>query len=360
MAARLLGEPRHAGAAALTAPATAWRTAPRGRLRTPLASAGEIEQNRVSRETGEKVFGKEETVMKIPVLSMAFVLLGGSVLAFAQDLESSFQSLKDAEEKNDAALVKKLSAETSALAKQAIAEPAPTAEEDKAGWTNRVSYAKEVESYTEYVLYAVAVKSPPATTVDLMATLEQANPKSKYLDLGYSHYLYALTQTGATAKIPAIAEKALANFPENIDLLLYLANHSMSQTYANRLVAAATKQTKPPEGIPEADWEKTRNTALGQGYYISGVAAFGKSQWAIADKNLRAALPLIKGNDTMTAQALFELGVANYQFGKMTLNKARILEGAKFSDQCAAMPGPNAAQAWKNSAAMKQEAAAMR
>jgi hypothetical protein len=333
---------------------------PPERQRPPLASAGEIEQNRVSRETGEKVFGKEETVMKIPVLSMAFVLLGGSVLAFAQDLESSFQSLKDAEEKNDAALVKKLSAATSALAKQAIAEPAPAAEEDKAGWTNRVSYAKEVEAYTEYVLYAVAVKSPPATTVDLLATLEQANPKSKYLDQGYGNYLYALTQSGAAAKIPAVAEKALANFPDNLDLLMYLANHGMSGTYANRLVAAATKQTKAPEGVPEADWEKKRTTALGQGYYISGVAAFGKSQWAIADKDLRAALPLIKGNDTMTSEALFELGVANYQFGKMTMNKAKILEGAKFSDQCAAMPGARAAQAWKNSAIMKTEAGAMR
>jgi len=291
---------------------------------------------------------------------MAFVLLGGSVLAFAQDLETSFQSLKDAEAKNDAALVKKLSAETSALAKQAIAEPAPAAEEDKQAWTNRVTYAREVESYTEYVLYAVAVKSPPAVTVDLMATLEQANPKSKYLDQGYAAYLYALSQAGATAKIPAIAEKALANFPENMDLLLFLTGHSKSQAYANRLVAAATKQTKPPEGVAAADWEKKRTAALGEGYYVSGVDSFAKSQWVAADKSLRAALPLIKGNDAWTSEALFDLGVANYQYGKMTLNKARILEGAKFSDQCAAMPGPRAEQAWKNSAAMKTEAGTMR
>jgi tetratricopeptide (TPR) repeat protein len=326
----------------------------------PLASGDEIEQNLVSRETGEKVFGREETVMKLPVLSMALVLLGGSALAFAQDLESSFQSLKDAEAKNDAALVKKLSAETSALAKAAIAEPAPAAEEDKAGWTNRVTYAHEVESYTEYVLYAVAVKSQPATMVDLLAALEQANPKSKYLDQGYAYYIYALTQTGATAKIPAIAEKALVNFPDNIDLLIFMTEHGKSQAYANRLVAAVTKQAKPPEGVSAADWEKKRNAALGEGYYVSGTASFAKSQWAAADKNLRAALPFIKGNDASTGEALFELGVANYQLGKMTNSKAKVLEGAKFSDQCAAIPGPRVDQAWKNSAIMKKEGAAMR
>lgn len=304
--------------------------------------------------------------MKLPVLSMALVLLGGSALAFAQDLESSFQSLKDAEGKNDVALVKKLSAETSALAKQAIAEPAPAAEEDKEAWTARVKYARDVESFTEYVLYAVAVKSPPATTVDMLATLEQQNPKSKYLDEGYANYLYALSQTGATAKIPAIAEKALANFPENADLLLFMADHCMSQkqsdraqNYANRLVAAISKQSKP-EGLSVADWEKKRSTALGHGNYISGVISGGKSQWAAADKSLRAALPLIKGNDAMTSEALFQLGVANYQLGKMTLSKAKVLEAAKFSDQCAAIAGPRAEQAWKNSAIMKKEADAMR
>ena len=34
---------------------------------------------------------------------------------------------------------------------------------------------------------------------------------------------YALHKTGAAAKIPAIAEKAVASFPENDDVLLALA-----------------------------------------------------------------------------------------------------------------------------------------
>jgi tetratricopeptide (TPR) repeat protein len=216
------------------------------------------------------------------------------------------------------------------------------------------------------VLYAVAVKGSPATTVDLLAALEQQNPKSKYLDQAYANYLYALSQSGGAAKIPAIAEKALVNFPENGDLLLFLADYSMSQkqgdravTLANRLVGAMSKQPKP-EGVADADWAKRRNTALGRGYWIAGVISGEKNQYVAADKNLRSALPLVKGNDAMTSRALFYLGVANYNLGKMTLNKAKVLDGAKFSDQCAAIPGPLAEQAWKNSALMKTDAGRMR
>ncbi|MEI9975738.1 MAG: hypothetical protein WDO73_28965 [Ignavibacteriota bacterium] len=44
----------------------------------------------------------------------------------------------------------------------------------------------------------------------------------------------------------------------------------------------------------------------------------------------------------------------------MTNNKAKILEAAKFSDECAAIQSDLAQQAWKNSAIMKAEAAKMR
>ena len=304
--------------------------------------------------------------MKLSALSMAVFLLGAPVLAVADDLEGSFQQLKDAEAKNDAALVKKLGAETCKLTREAEAEPAPDEASGKEAWDSRIKYAKDVEIYTEYALYALAVKSEPATTVDLIATLEQQNPKSKYLDDGYASYLYALSQTGATAKIPAVAEKALTNFPDNPDLLLFLADHAYSSKqidkaggYATRLVAAMGKRAKP-EGVAQADWDKKKSVALGSGYWIAGEVAGERNQYAAANRNLRAALPYIKGNDARMGPALFYLGVANYQLGKMTLNKKQMLEGADFSDQCAKITGPLAEQAWKNSAAIKKEAAAMR
>jgi hypothetical protein len=295
---------------------------------------------------------------------MLVFLLGAPVVGRSQDLDTDYQKLKDAQTKGDAAAVKALALETDGFAKKAAAEPAPAAADDKDNWTKRVEYAKEVDAFVEYSLYSVAVAQQPAGMVDLMATLETVNPKSKYLDEGYSAYLAALAQTGATAKVPAIAEKALANFPENPDLLFTVAENARSTKQndkalncANRLVAALGKRPKP-EGVPEADWDKRKSAMMNEGYRIAGVVSAEKGQYAAADKDLRAVVGSLSG--TLKAEALFYLGLSNYNLGKMTNSKAKLLDAAKFSDECAAIQSPYADQAWKNSALMKAEAAKMR
>jgi hypothetical protein len=303
--------------------------------------------------------------VKLPALSLAIVLLGGPVVALADRLEDAYQSLQEAVAKKDAVQVKKLAVELAPLIKAALAAPAPQSDEERAGWASRVEYAKSVGPYVEYALFATAVGAPPATMVDLISTLEQQNPKSKYLDGAYAPYFVALNQTGGAAKIPVIAEKALESFPDNVDLLSVMTDTSVSRkqneralAYANRLTAALNKPK--PEGTTDADWARKRSASLGRGYWIAGVIYGEKNDYNSADRNLRAALPLIQGNTAMMGPALFHLGVANYQLGKLLLNKARVLEAAKFSEQCAAIPGPYADQARHNALVMKSDAEKMR
>ena len=304
--------------------------------------------------------------MRLFMLSFGVLLIAGPAIALADDLENSFQSLKEAESKKDAAQVKKLAAETCALARQAMSAPAPASEAEKEAWTSRVDHARAIETHTEYALYATAVQAEPAMTVELLTALEQQNPKSKYLDEAYGHLFVALSKTGAAAKIPAVAEKAVANLPDNEDLLLVLADAEMNRkqvdrahAHAERLVSVLGRHPKP-EGISAADWERKRSAALGRGLWIAGITHSDKLEYYEADKDLRAALPLIKGNDQMTAAALFHLGVANYQLGKTFLKKAQVLEAVKFSEQSGAIKSPFSQQAWRNAYVMKTEAAKMR
>jgi hypothetical protein len=276
--------------------------------------------------------------MNLSTLSMAVLLLAGPVVAAAQDLETLYQDLKDAQAKKDAALVKKLAVQTNKLAREAIAKPAPADADAKEAWTKHVDYAKEVNTYSEYALYATAIQSPPAAMADLIATLEQQNPKSKYLDEANS----------------------------NEDVLVVLANNALTRKqndsalrYANRLVAAMGKRTKP-DSMSAEDWDRRRAAMLGRGYWIAGVVNGEKGVYKACDTNLRAALPYIKGEPSMAGVAYFYLGVANYQLGKMMLSKAKVLEGAKFSDESAKIQGPYAQQAWRNAALMKDEAGRMR
>jgi len=297
-------------------------------------------------------------------LSMAVLLIAGAAVVAAQDLDTNYQTLQEAVAKKDVATIKKLAAETSAMARQEIAKPDET---DPDALKKRLEDLHAIDTYTEYALYATAAQSEPPVMVDLIATLEKQNPKSKYLDLGYGPYLAALAKAGSAAKIPEIADKALANFPENPYLLDPLARNAASHgqndrtiAYSIRIIALWNSHPKPPEGMSEAEWNRERDATLGPSYYMAGLAYAGTSHPVDADKYLRAALPYAKGNPTTYATALFNLGLANYQYGKMTMNKARILEGAKFSEQCAGIQGSMAQQAWKNAQVMKDEAARMR
>lgn len=295
------------------------------------------------------------------------VLSPGPAMTAPQDLEDSFQKLKDAEQKNDAELVKTLAAEVHALTRKEMAEPAPSDPEEKESWNKRVGYLKEVAVYAEYSLFAVGSRSDPKVMIDLMGTLEAQNPKSKYLDMAYGPLLAALNQTGAAAKIPAVAEKGLQSFPENEDLLAYLADRAIAAnqneraaSLATRLTNAVTKHPKP-ENMSAADWERRKSTLLGRGYWIAGVVHGADPRgYAAANRELRAALPLIQGNDAMTSAALFYLGVANFQLGVQTLNKAQVLEAEQFSLKASKFAGPYAEQAYRNALAARTKAASMR
>ena len=303
--------------------------------------------------------------MKLSVVGIAIFLMTGPVVV-ADELDDTYQSLQDAVTKKDAAQVKKLAVPLFELSRKVIASPAPTSAIEKEDWPNRLKYAQEAEGYAEYALFATGVQAEPATMVDLLGLLEQQSPKSKYLDQGYDTYLAALHQVGKDAAVPALAEKAIVNFPNNPDLLLVVANAAQVKkqsdraiAFGNRLVAAANARTKP-DNVSAADWEAKKRIWLGRGYWIAGVENGGKNLYALSNKSLRAALPYIKGEPGLMGPALFYLAVANYQLGTMTNNKKQVLEGATFSDQCAAIVGPFQDQAYRNSMAMKDAAAKMR
>lgn len=116
--------------------------------------------------------------MKASVSLFAVLLIAGLSLAATDDLENSFKALTEAESKSDPALVKKLAAETCALARKVIASPAPAADAEKEAWASRVARARSIEVHTEYSLYAAAVKAPPATTIELLSALEEQDRKS--------------------------------------------------------------------------------------------------------------------------------------------------------------------------------------
>lgn len=300
--------------------------------------------------------------MKTWIAAIALSALAGFVSAAPDDLEDAYAKLKEATTKKDPEEVKKWSAETSKLARALVAAPKPSDASEVDNWKQRVDYGKDITSYSEYALSATAMQqTDPAKTIDLVETLEAQNPKSKYLDDCAGPYLAALEKHGGEAKQFAAASRIVAAAPNNEFVLLALASGNQARksadralTYANKLVNVMKTKAKP-EGVSQADWDRRKTVMLGRGYWIAGVISGEKQIWVEADRNLRAALPLIGKEPSMTGAAYFYLGLSNYQLGKMVGDRTKMQEAVKFSDQAAAIQGPYSQPAYRNSIAIKAE-----
>jgi len=298
--------------------------------------------------------------MRFRFLILATLMSAGFILAVGDTLDDSLQSLKDAVAKKDVAQVKTLAAQVYDEASKITSGPAPETEIDK----EKVNEAKEAQDYVEYALYNSTLEADNAAKIDLFATLQQLNPKSKYLDEGYTYYFAALTAAGESAKVPSMAEKALKDLPSSPALLETMMNLTAQKNqiaasagYAQRLIAALGKRSKS-EIMSEAEWQRRKSAMLGVAHMISGLSLVAQEKNYRADQELRAALPLVT-EDAQKATVLFNLAMANYRLGSVGLNKGQVLEAAKFSQQCAAIKSQFQETCSRNITAMKNYAAGM-
>jgi tetratricopeptide (TPR) repeat protein len=276
------------------------------------------------------------------------------------DIEAAYANLKASEAKKDSDGVAKWAVAASDIARKTAQEPKkPDQEEDD--HKRAVDFAKQVDTYTEYSLYAgILAETDPAKVVKLAETLEQRNPQSQYVPQMLTKYAWAAREAKALPSAVALGERAYSRNQFNEDLLLAMADHYMNQKSPDKAILYATKVVEvlepkaKPEGVSDADWEKKKTTMMGVAHWIAGTNYSTQSKYAQADKELRAALPLIKDNEQLMAGALFHLGLANYQMGKGR-NAKQLTEAMKFMQQCAAIKSAFQPQAQKNLAVMRKE-----
>jgi hypothetical protein len=186
-------------------------------------------------------------------------------------------------------------------------QPSDAAEVDN--WKQRIEYGKEVAAYSEYALAYIATQVDGPKTIDLVDTLIAQNPKSKYIDTCTQAYLAALGKSGAAKQLDGM-KKIVDGRPDNEVALAALAEGLMSKSpdsalrYANTLI-------------------KLKGAGLSTGYFVAGVINGARSAWLDCDRDLKAALPTVKDNYKLGI-VYFYLGLANYQLGKVTLDRTKM------------------------------------
>ena len=191
--------------------------------------------------------------------------------------------------------------------------PAP-GDADKENWDAHVKYAQQVAEYAEYALYSARwARRRDGDRYDFYA--RSTGPKSKYL---------------------------------TEDAYLVVANAAMTAQQGDRAAAFARKALTAPKGAkPEQ--------AAGTAHYIIGVVAANKKDNSTADKELRAALPGIKGMPAMEGPAYFFLGEADYTLGRQGMDRAQADQGIKFLLQSALISGQYQSAAGAEAKRMKTE-----
>ena len=273
-----------------------------------------------------------------------------------EDLGTALATLKAAEAKKDPDQVKKWSNATGALAQKVIASPQPKDEDEVEEWKKRVDFAKQVNTYSEYAIDAMALQTTdPRKKVDLIEALYDRNPESQYIAPLLPAALQALQQLNDPDRSSAFAEKILVKNPNNDEMLLVASLAYLQKgkepdkvvAYSNKLAEALNSKPKP-DGVSDADWQNRKNTILGLAHYMPGKVYYNQKKYGPADKELRAALPLVENNASLKPEVLFLLASSDYKLENP-------VDALKYFQQCAAIKSPYQAQAAKNVTVIKTQ-----
>jgi hypothetical protein len=271
---------------------------------------------------------------------------GMKVLDSSPDaIDVGLNTIKAAEGKDDPQAVKKAAVKTAQIARKLEAVK-PADDDAKA----MIEHDKEVGNYAEYALYAASLKSKdPKEVAEIGAALEEANPKSQYLWLATPNYLRALGAKGC-----ATASKLAAADSKNGEALLYAADCSWRASRADAVVGNGTRALEALNSRPKVEGGN-EGGKIGMANFYVGVGNSMQMKYGPANRALRAALPAIKGDSAIYANALFNLGLANYTLGKAIGDRGQMREGLKFFEESAGITSNVQQQASRNATLIKQE-----
>lgn len=221
--------------------------------------------------------------------------------------------------------------------------------------------AQQTQLYAEYSLFNIAQQTTdPARRLELLKSLQERNPKSPYAENIPAECFAIYKKLNQMDKAVALANETLAADPDNLDMLMAVSEYRFGREEARDKVIASMVHVievlgkKPrPDNLGEEDWAKKKSHVLGAAYYMGGVSSSIAGQYGRADQMLRAALPLIAGDATQEATALYQLGVTNYHLADNTPSRAR--EALAYWRRCASIKSNFQAQAIKNVESVRNE-----
>jgi len=220
---------------------------------------------------------------------------------------------------------------------QGIAKQTKPAEMSADEWAARVSQdqaaAKQSYEYLEAAsLNAISGENDPKKRLDMIETFTAGFPSSRF-DVQVSQLAMASLQSlNDTAKSIQFGERALKANPNSVPTLLLLANALASDPKnAAKGVEYAQRAVKLVKTGPDATPEQKLTAGVAKS--TLGFLLLNQDKSLAAVPELKEAVDLLQGNDSVYEEALYRLGFAYAKLGKRADAQAAL-------QKCAAMKGP--------------------
>ncbi len=218
-------------------------------------------------------------------------------------------------------------------------KPADVSETD---WASRVANDQNASKQSFEFLEAAAInalssENDPKKRLAMVESFTAGFPKSRY-DVQVSQLaMAALQQLNDTAKSIEFGEKALKANPESVPTLLLLANaYAGDPKSAGKGVEYAVRAVKlSPVG---ADATPEQKLTAGVARSTLGFALLNQEKTLAAVPELKQAVELLQGNDSVSEEALYRLGFAYAKLGRRA-------EAQSVLQKCIAIKGPYLAMA---------------
>jgi tetratricopeptide (TPR) repeat protein len=169
----------------------------------------------------------------------------------------------------------------------------------------------------------------------LLVRFAQMFPDSQFASQALGVAAASYRQTQNTAKMLEVANGLLAKDPDNLGMLLLMADYysekgeqiDKAEAYAKKSVALL-ETAKKPEGVTDEQWKQQSGLQKGLALSALGQVNIQKQSNAQAVDNLKAAAPLLKSDEGSYARNQYRLGFALLNLKRVPEAKAAFTDAA--------------------------------
>jgi len=235
------------------------------------------------------------------------------------NLETIVTMVHAADEQGDAQKMAALAEKAAAIMKRYQASPPPEGtppEEWSKTKADNVAKAQNNLDYIQRSAYNAIYKTTDATAkAGLFERFAAAFPDSPYRLAALEQAAFAYQQARNVAKMTETANAILSSDPNNVSMLLMLADYwSDAGKELDRAAADAQKvldllaQAKKPDNVAEDQWQQSVALQKGTAYSSLGQVQVIRGRNAPAVDAFQKANPLLKSNTFLYARNLYRLG----------------------------------------------------